>query len=294
MTTAAESAALVALLRLGRRPWPEYSALLEETRSARGLLEQELAGTGNQATLLPQDPEPQLAQAAADIDRWRAAGIQLITVLDDGYPTNLKAVHDRPPVIFVNGRLAAADSRAIAVIGSRRASQAGLHQAQAISEHLVQAGFTVASGLAAGIDTAAHTTALKANGRTLAVIGTGLNHSYPPQNQALQTEIAQRCAVISQFWPDAPPSRDSFPLRNATMSGLAMATVVVEASNRSGARIQARRALAHGRPVFLARPTLDERWARELAQRPAVYVFDDPAQITAAVNRLTDPGALIG
>ena len=91
--------------------------------------------------------------------------------------------------------------------------------------------------------------------------------------------------MISQFWPDAPPSRTSFPLRNAVMSGLALGTVVVEASFRSGARLQARLALAHGRPVFLWRAVLEEPWAREFAGRPGVYVVDDPAQIVPTVER---------
>jgi DNA processing protein len=153
----------------------------------------------------------------------------------------------------------------------------------------------VTSGLAAGIDTAAHTAALDANMRTVAVIGTGLDHAYPTQNAALQRTIAARGAVVSQFWPDAPPERRNFPMRNAVMSGLSLATVVVEALHRSGARIQARIALAHGRPVFLSRRLTDEQpWAREFAQRPGTHVFDDPGEITDTVERLTTPGTLVG
>ena len=149
------------------------------------------------------------------------------------------------------------------------------------------------SGLAAGIDTAAHEAALAAGGRTVAVIGTGLRHSYPPENAALQRRIAAEGAVVSQFWPDAPPSRTTFPLRNAVMSGLALGTVVVEASFRSGARLQARLALAHGRPVFLWRAVLDEPWAREVAQRPGVHVIDEPAQVMETVERLNAMDALV-
>jgi DNA processing protein len=294
MASAPESAALVALLRVGGRPWPEYSELLEQVGSARKALEQELSGPHGQASLLPRDPEPLVAQATAEIAGWQATGIGLLTVLDDDYPDNLKAVHDRPPLLFVDGTLIAQDARAVAVIGARSPSPTGLQAAQRTAEHLVATGFTVVSGLAAGIDTAAHTAALEADGRTTAVIGTGVRRSYPPQNATLQRSIAERGAVISQFWPDAAPSRRSFPLRNATMSGLALATVVIEASARSGARIQARRALAHGRPVFLQRQVLAEPWARELADRPGTQVIDEPAQITSAVDRLTDPGTLIG
>jgi DNA processing protein len=178
------------------------------------------------------------------------------------------------------------------VVGARQASPKGTDAARAIAAHLVENEYTVVSGLAAGIDTAAHTAALERDGRTLAVIGTGLARSYPPQNASLQQQIASRCAVISQFWPDAPPSRRSFPMRNAVMSGLALATVVVEASHTSGSRMQARLALAHGRPVFLVRSLLDQDWAQALATRPGVHVARSPEDITSMVERLTSAGAL--
>ncbi len=157
----------------------------------------------------------------------------------------------------------------------------------------MQDRFTVISGLAAGIDTAAHRAALQAGGRTIAVIGTGLGRAYPPQNADLQREIASTGAVVSQFWPDAGPSRQSFPLRNSVMSGLTLATVIVEAAATSGARVQARLALAHGRPVFLADSLLSQVWARELADRPGTHVFCAPTEITDAIDRLTGPGALV-
>ena len=162
-----------------------------------------------------------------------------------------RTVHDRPPLLFVAGRLTTADERSVAVIGARRASDEGRAVAAEFAAELTAAGWVVVSGLAAGIDTAAHRAALEHGGRTLAVIGTGLQHSYPPENAELQRTIAQRGAVISQFWPDSPPTRQSFPMRNAVMSGISRGSVLIEASERSGARVQARLALAHGRPVFL-------------------------------------------
>src|SRR5205085_6572040 len=145
----------------------------------------------------------------------------------------------------------------------------------------------VLSGLAAGIDTAAHTAALDKGGRTVAVIGTGLRRAYPPQNEALQGRIARECAVVSQFWPDEAPRRRSFPMRNAVMSGMGLATVIVEATHTSGARVQSRFALAQERPVFLLASLLEQQWARELSTRPGVHVFEEPEQITATVERLT-------
>ncbi len=298
MLQATETAALLVLMRSARRPWRAYAELVEERGSAIAILDEELCN--RQCSLFSQSPGPSSSQdrealigdAAAEVARWEANGIQLLSVLDPSYPENLRAVHDRPPMVFVAGRLQAADARSIAVIGARLASPGALRAAQTIAEHLVDHGYTVVSGLAAGIDTAAHTSALSQGGRTVAVIGTGLNRSYPPQNAPLQRRIACECAVISQFLPDAPPSRRSFPLRNAVMSGVTLATVVVEASERSGARTQARLALAHGRPVFLLSSILGAPWARECAARPGVHVVRSPAQITAVVERLTSSGAL--
>ena len=292
MTSARDSAALVALLRLERRPAQEYSELLEETGSAVTVLNDELRGASGQASLLPEDPEPAIARAEAEIAAWQGAGYRLLTILDAEYPANLRRVHDRPPMVFVAGKLSDADDRSVAVIGSRRASGAGLATATRVAEHLVGGGYVVVSGLAAGVDTTAHATALAAGGRTVAVIGTGLGRSYPPENAALQQRIAEEGAVISQFWPDQPPTRRSFPMRNAVMSGLALGTVVVEASVRSGARVQARRALAHGRPVFLARAVLGQPWAAELAGRPGVQVIDAPDEITSTIERLNAADAL--
>jgi DNA processing protein len=277
-----ESAALVALLRGAKRPWQQYSDLVEAAGSAHAVLHQERG-------LLADD---ELASAEHDLDRWRAKGIRTLTVLDSDYPENLRGVHDRPPLIFVAGRLEPGDARSVAVVGARAASDRGRVAARRIAEHLVDAGYIVVSGLAEGIDTAAHTGALERDGRTVAVIGTGLERFYPPQNESLQRTIATRGAVVSQFWPDAPPSRRSFPMRNAVMSGLTLASVIVEAAHTSGSRMQARLALAQGRPVLLVHSLLSQPWARELAARPGTHVVRTPGEITSIVERLTSASAL--
>ncbi len=276
-----ETAALVALLRSGRRPPPHYSALVEEAGSAQVVLEDEHG-------LLA----PELSAAAADELRgWSAQGLHITTVLDRDYPENLRTVHDRPPLIFIAGRLHPEDTRAVAVIGSRRASPDGLERARTLTKALVDSRYTIVSGLAAGIDTAAHMTALEGGGQTVAVIGTGLEHSYPAQNADLQRRIADEGAVVSQFWPEAGPSRQTFPARNAVMSGLSLATVIVEASQTSGARIQARHALGHGRPVLLISSLLDQPWARQLSERPGTHVIASPAEAIAVVNRVASTEA---
>ena len=292
MSSARERAALVALLRVGRRPWREYVEAVERAGSAVPVLQDELTITEGQVSLLPGDPEPLLARAAAEIDSWTREGFALLTVLDDGYPPNLRTVFDRPPLVFVTGQLTPREARSVAVVGARRASDAGTAVAAAIAEGLTREGYVVVSGLAAGIDTAAHRAALEGGGRTVAVIGTGLRHAYPPENAALQQRIGEVGAVVSQFWPEAGPARESFPMRNAVMSGFALGTVVVEAWQRSGARLQTRLALAHGRPVFLLAPLLAQAWARDLAQRPGVHVVRESAEITATIERLNATDAL--
>ncbi len=291
---------MVALLRTGRRSWLEYAELVEELGSASAALRETIADAqeqGGQTTLLadaPPDADDLTHRATTDLERWDAQGMRLVTVLDPDYPPNLRAVHDRPPILFIAGHITPTDARAVAVVGARRATEAGIEEATRIAEHLTKTGYTVVSGLATGIDTAAHTAAINQDGRTLAVIGTGLNHAYPPENEALQRRIAGRYAVISQFWPDAPPTKRSFPMRNAVMSGIALGTVVVEASETSGARTQARLALAHGRPVFLTDALVERQpWAQDLAQRPGTHVIHTPAEITTAIERLISPGSLV-
>lgn len=286
MAAKREKAALVTLLRQGHRPWQLYADLIEEAGSATAVLEQE----GIQDDLFGASG---IERSEAEIAGWEADGIQLVSILDERYPENLRAVYDRPPMVFVSGTLSATDARSVAVIGSRNASDSGIAAATAIADHLGAAGYTVLSGLAAGIDTAAHRAALARGTRTVAVIGTGLRHAYPPQNSDLQRLIAQRCAVVSQFWPDAPPTRRSFPMRNAVMSGIALATVIVEATHTSGARIQSRLALAQGRRVFVLESLLAQEWARELVTRPGTHVVRAPAEITDTLGRVTDTGALV-
>lgn len=292
MGSARDRAALVALLRVGHRPWREYAEAVERAGSALPVLRDELTSDEGQVSLLPADPELLLDRAATDIEGWEREGLRVLTVLDGAYPPNLRTVHDRPPLVFVAGELAAGDARSIAVVGARRATAEGTAAAAALAEGLSEQGYVVVSGLAAGIDTAAHRATLDAGGRTVAVIGTGLRRAYPPGNAALQQRIAETGAVVSQFWPETPPARERFPMRNAVMSGFALGTVVVEASQRSGARLQTRLALAHGRPVFLMARLLAQAWAQELAERPGVHVVSEAAEVTATIERLDATDAL--
>ena len=143
VTALDDRAALVSLLRKGTRPWTEYAELIEERGSALAVLEEDQGLFAREG----------LGDASAQIALWERRGIRILTVLDPDYPENLHAVHDRPPLVFVAGRLRSSDARSVAVVGSRAASTEGLARARAITKHLVGAGYTVASGLAVGIDT---------------------------------------------------------------------------------------------------------------------------------------------
>lgn len=295
MTDLHESAALVALLRRGDRPWHHYAALVELTGSALAVLRGDFEEPGDPQHRLFDNTdfaEPDLDAVASEIRAWLRDGIHLITILDQDYPTNLRSIHNRPPLLFVRGELTSGDDQAVAVVGTRKATPDGLDAARDMAVGIARSGFTVVSGLAEGVDTAAHEATLDVGNRTIAVIGTGLRRSYPPQNTELQRRLGDESAVLSQFWPDAPPTRTSFPMRNVVMSGLSLATVVIEASGASGARMQARFALEHGRPVFLLRTLLSHDWAREYAKRPGTYVVVSAAEVVERVAQLTAVDAL--
>lgn len=296
MADSLETSALVALIRRGGRAWHHYADVVETTGSAVAVLRGEAPNGQEPLTLFENSEpveEPELQLIAAEIEGWQREGMQLLTVLDDAYPTNLRSVHNRPPFVFVRGELRPEDDRSIAVVGTRRASREGLQQADAVADGLAEAGFTVVSGLAEGVDSAAHRAALERGHRTVAVIGTGLHRAYPAQNAALQERIASEGAVLSQFWPDAPPTKASFPMRNIVMSGVALGTVVIEASHTSGAKMQARFALEHGRPVFLLESLLRHEWAREYADRPGAHVVGRVDDVIELVERLTSLDTLV-
>jgi DNA processing protein len=279
-----EHAALVALLRA--RPdglsWPGITAELLELGSAAEVWERHAPPPA----LIDLPGATTIASAASDVETWQARGYRLLSILDEDYPAELRGIHQAPPLIFTLGRVIAEDS-AVAVVGSRRASSWGVTAAGDIARALTLRGMTVVSGLARGIDTAAHRAALDAGGRTVAVIGTGIGQAYPPENRALQEEIARGGLVLSQFWPDAPPDKQSFPMRNATMSGYGLATVVVEAGETSGARIQARMAVEHGRQVILTdRVVTQNAWARDLLGRPGVHVASSVDVVMEVVEQV--------
>jgi DNA processing protein len=286
-----ERAALVALLRTrpGGMSWSEITADVLEAGSALQVWDATVPAT---LMALPGEDDP-LRSAAEDIGRWTSQGHRLLTILDAEYPSRLRGIHQAPPLLFTRGTLSP-DEVAVSVVGSRQASDRGLRIAARLAQELVARKVTVLAGLALGIDTAAHRAALDADGRTVAVIGTGINKTYPAANRALHEEIASRGLLLSQFWPDAPPQKPNFPMRNATMSGYGIATVVVEAGEQSGARIQARLAVEHGRPVVLTELVVDRNdWAKALVGRPGVNVAERPSAILSVIEELIAESARI-
>src|ERR1700681_1925669 len=187
----------------------------------------------------------------AELERIRQFGASIITAESPLYPRQLREIHAPPIVLYVWGELTERDQHAIAVIGSRRTTHYGLEAAKKLSYQLAYAGLTVISGLARGIDTAAHQGALAAKGRTIAVIGAGLAKLYPPENAALAEKIRSgNGAVVSEFSMEIDPDRQTFPMRNRIISGWSHGILVVEAGVNSGALITASQALEQGRAVY--------------------------------------------
>lgn len=281
-----ERAAVLALMARRKVQWNRLAGSIEEAGSALLLLE-ELDGMNDPRLFPVESAQVTLDQLEERVISYESEGIRLITVLDAAYPMNLRMVHDRPPALFVRGSLTPADERSVAIVGSRKASEAGLAKAAEIARDLVDQDYVIVSGLAAGIDTAAHQATLDAGGRTVAAIGTGLRHHFPKQNAELQERLGRESAVISQFWPGQEARRWTFPQRNAVMSGFARASIVVEAGNKSGARMQARLAIEHGRPVFLLQSLLRHQWAQTYArERPSTYVVETSDEIVRHLERL--------
>jgi len=265
---------LLALCASGSVGW---SLIAREAQSSGGLdaLWRESSATTDEAQVLFDRVDAELAAA-------RDVGARLVTVLDDDYPANLRLVHNLPPFLFIRGEVREQDVRSVAVVGTRDASPAGLRRARRMATLLFKHGVTVVSGLARGIDTAAHRAALEAGGRAIAVLGTGITRCDPPENHDLAEEVALHGAPVWQFWTIRSPGRDAFPRRNVVTSGLSQGTVVIEASSTSGAKMQARLALEHGK-VFLVRSLVaEQKWAQEYVRRGAIEV----ANVEAVVRHL--------
>jgi DNA processing protein len=290
---------VVDLLALCRVKDVSWYFVAREAQRPGGLLNL-LAGRSSERSTDATETLALLQAAREDLPRHRAwveamladladDGIQLTSVLADDYPANLRVIYNLPPFLTYRGALRDDDTRSVAIVGTRQASQEGVEEASRLAAALTGAGVTVLSGLARGIDTAAHDATLAAGGRTIAVMGTGIRTVYPAENRDLAERIAETGALVSQFWPDTPPTTYSFPRRNIVMSGMGQGTVVIEASATSGAKMQARYALEHGKQVFLLASLVRHHpWARKYLDRGAIEVAD----AGEIVRRLQSPEAV--
>jgi DNA processing protein len=215
--------------------------------------------------------------ARQELDRADELGVDIISIDEPCYPALLKNIHDPPPVLYVQGNPAMLDCRGIAMVGSRAASSYGRSVAVQLAGGLAKQGYTIISGLALGIDTESHKGALAAGGRTIAVLGCGLDVVYPPSNHLLYKEIAESGAVVSEYPLGTPPDNFRFPARNRIISGLSFGVVVVEATKRSGSLITANHALEQGREIFAVPGRIDSMkssGSHALLQEGAKLVFN--------------------
>jgi DNA processing protein len=230
-------------------------SLLERFGSARAALAaapselRAVHGVGPKLTHNIADAEQKI-DVEAEIALCREHGIDILVESHADYPRVLREIHDPPGVLFVRGALQPNDALAIGIVGTRHGTQYGLRQAERLAGGLARAGLTVISGLARGIDAAAHRGALAAGGRTVAVLASGVMNIYPPEHDKLAEEIAARGALVSEAPPQSEPMAGTFPQRNRLISGMSLGVLVVEAAERSGALITARHAMEQGREVF--------------------------------------------
>ncbi len=224
------------------------------------------------------------AFAREQLKRLNRAGGRILTIWEKGYPELLKKIYDPPAFLYVLGEVLPEDRHAIAIVGTRHPTPYGKSVAETLSRDLAQVGLTVVSGLARGIDTIAHTAALQAGGRTLAVIGSGLDVPYPPENRKLLERIAEQGAVLSEFPMGAKPDAPNFPRRNRIISGFALGTVVVESDEDGGAMITATIALDQNREVFAVPGNITER----RSAGPNMLIRDGKAKLVTSVDDLLD------
>lgn len=227
------------------------------------------------------------ARWALDIDGLREEcarhGIRIMLEGEADYPRLLAEIPDPPGVIFLSGRLVAADSLSVAIVGTRHATTYGRRQAERLASGLARAGYTVVSGLARGIDAAAHEGALRTDGRTLAVLAGGLLNLYPPEHADLAGRIREQGCLLSESPPLQPPQSGAFPQRNRLISGLCLGVIVVEAAQRSGALITARHASEQGRDVFAVPGRVDQRTSHGCHQ-----LLRDGARLVESVDDVLD------
>jgi DNA processing protein len=233
-------------------PEKALAASLDELASVKGV------NSSAARSLRSHDGRKAAELAVAALAR---SGARLVTLLDKEYPSLLKEISDPPPFLYLKGKLPNS-ATSIAVVGSRRASDYGISVTTRLSRELAEQGVTIVSGLALGVDAAAHRGALQLSGATVGVLGCGIDQIYPPENRQLYREMEEKGAIVSEFAPGTPPDAPNFPRRNRIISGMSRGVLVVEAAERSGSLITARFALEQGREVFAVPGNINFRASR--------------------------------
>lgn len=224
---------------------------LKEPERAWHANERELTGVGVDAKSLPALLERRRTlNLDREMDRLDALHVRLLTVFDDDYPLRLKEIYNAPVILYIRGDLFKEDEQSVGVVGTRSPTVYGKELASRIVPQLVGAGLTIVSGLARGIDTIAHTAAIRAGGRTIAVLGCGIDVIYPAENRAIYTRLPEHGAIVTEYPLGTKPDAFNFPARNRIISGLTLGCIIVEAQERSGALITADFALEQNREVF--------------------------------------------
>jgi DNA processing protein len=226
-----------------------------------------------------------------ELDACRDHQIAVILHGDVEYPRRLSEIPDPPGVLFVKGELRSTDELAVAIVGTRHATYYGLQQSERLASGLARAGFTVVSGLARGVDAAAHRGTLAASGRTFAVLGCGFLRMYPPEHEELADAITQQGAVISESPPRRPPMSGLFPQRNRVITGLSLGVIVIEAGQRSGALVSARHGMEQGREVFALPGRVDNRMSYGCHQllRDGAHLVETVDDVITALGPLAIP-----
>lgn len=286
----ADLAAVLAATEVIPAGWFDLSDLLEACGGPAPLLGSQETGEYHDSALLGYlrrslDPRR--------VEFWRLQlrrlleenpSVDVVTVTDSAYPRNLRSCYNRPPLIFIDGRLELGGGRALAIVGSRSASTEALSIARQIAMAVAEAGVTVVSGLARGVDAAAHEGALAAGGRTIAVLPNGIDAEvFPKEHSGLAEQARVNGALLSQFRPGSPPTRSSFVARNGVISGLSRLSLLVAGGPQSGTNSEAEYAVKQKRAVLLWEPIIgQERWARHFAELPGVRMVTEVDQVLAA------------
>lgn len=271
-------AAALALAQLDSDPWAKLAREVRDRGSVglvldeRGYFQDGLFGDG--------PPTEHLIERYSNmLSELEQRGIRSLTIGSPEFPQQVAQLKSPPLFLFYRGTLDVEDYNGVAIIGSRRVSEDALATARSWAGEIARLGAVVISGLAAGIDREAHLGALGEDRRTVAVIGTGIDRVYPKENADLQEEVAKRYLVVSQFLPDAPPTKTSFPMRNAVMAAWARATLVIDADERSGAALQARLAAEQGRQLFLHHRLRVHPWANKFVNAGMAHFVSSPEEV---------------